>query len=56
MENEKLNEELRVIKSCLISLALAIEEGRIDGVVEEIQYTLGHVKRVEDLTQSQTGS
>lgn len=45
------NEELTVIKSCLISLAFAIEEGRIDGVVEEIQYALGHIKRVSELDQ-----
>ncbi len=39
MEDEikQLKEEVRVIKSLLLSLAFAIEEGTITGVVENIQ-------------------
>ena len=39
MEDEikQLKEEVRVIKSLLLSLAFAIEEGTITGVVESVQ-------------------
>ena len=48
---EAERKELTVIKSCLLSLAIAIEEGKIDGIVEDIQYTLGHISREKALTQ-----
>lgn len=58
MKEEATQEQIRKIKSCLLTLAYAIEEGRIDGIADSITDAFRHTPKIfcEDCCDLEEGN